>query len=472
MQRPGIGVGAVTALQESCDAVQGELVYQQVAEALQGALYIDHSTSVAELGSLFEWQDDKPLQRLKREIAAAYGAAWSFPSTNGTTILNILALLSACPPGGRVLVNRDAHISVTAGLIHGDLRPVYVVPEYDADLGLSLGPTLAGFKDALNREPVDCVFLTSPNYFGITGELAEIVALAHERGLPVVVDAAHAPHFHFCEGLPDGAEDLGADLVCQSTHKVGSALSQASLLLIGNESFIPKIYEHVNDLGFVSTSFSYPILASLEFSIRQFVEQGESLWNRTIERANAFRRSAGSVPGISCFGRERAGRAGFRDVDPTRVTLDVSRTGLTGFQFSDRLVEEQIYPEMATLTQVLFLFTPGTAENDARRLLQAVRGIAQRYGARARVKTSQAPPPLSKMAVTPRAAKFASKEVVRTREANGRVSGETVATYPPGVPIIAAGEIVSGEAIEYLLYMRERGATLKGASDPSFQTLK
>ena len=214
-------------------AFQRDASFREGSRLLQGAFQLDHSTSVGDLGSLFEWHGDKPVQQLKRQLADAYGAVWSFPSTHGTTILNILALLTACPPGGRVLINRDAHSSVTAAVIHGGLHPVYLLPEYDTKLGLSLGPTLVAFKEALRREKVDCVFLTSPNYFGMVGEVAAIVELAHERGLPVVIDAAHAPHFHFCLAMPDGAEDLGADLVAQSTHKVASALSQGSLSSLG-----------------------------------------------------------------------------------------------------------------------------------------------------------------------------------------------------------------------------------------------
>ena len=116
---------------------------------LQGAFQLDHSTSIGDLGSLFVWHGDKPVQQLKRHLADAYGAVWSFPSTHGTTILNILALLTACPAGGRVLINRDAHKSVTAAMIQGGLHPVYLIPEYDTELGLSLGPTLAGFREAL-----------------------------------------------------------------------------------------------------------------------------------------------------------------------------------------------------------------------------------------------------------------------------------------------------------------------------------
>ena len=471
MQHPAIDPVAAAESYQMPTPLQRDDVFSEGTRLLEGAFQLDHSTSVSELGSIFVYQDDKPLQRLKRRLAAAYGAAWCFPSTHGTTILNILALLSACPPGGRVLVNRDAHSSVTAAMIHGGFHPRYLVPDYDPELGLSLGPTVAGFKDALRCERIDCVLLTSPNYFGIVGELAEIIQLAHERGVPVVVDAAHAPHFHFCRALPDGAEDLGADCVTQSTHKVASALSQGSLLLIKNPRFIEPIYEHVNELGFVSTSFSYPILASVELGVQQMVEHGDELWTETIERADAFRESMRNIADLTCFGREQACRPGFRDFDPTRVTLDVSGTGLTGFEFAHRLNQERIYPEMATLQHVLFLMTPGTSDIDTHRLHEAVETISRSSLHRRRVSLPP-PPPLPQMAVIPRVAKFAPKRAVPLREAIGEVSGETVATYPPGAPIIAAGEIVSAETIEYLRTMARNGAALRGASDPYFETLK
>lgn len=438
---------------------------------LEGAFQLDHSTSVSELGSLFVQREDKPLNRLKQQLAHAYGVAWSFPSTHGTTALNILALLSACPAGGRVLVNRDAHSSVTAALIHGGFHPTYLVPAYDAELGLSLGPTLADVTAALDREHIDCILLTSPSYFGIVGELAEIISVAHARGVPVVVDAAHAPHFHFCRDLPPGAEDLGADCVAQSTHKVATALSQGSLLLINNEQLIEPLYEHVNDLGLVSTSFSYPILASLELGICQLVEQGDAMWSGAIARADAFRAACRALSGVTSFGDERSGTPGFRHFDPTRVTLDVSETGLTGFEFVARLTGERIYPEMATLQHILFLVTPGTTEKDIERLVRALETIVQDGGHRARV-VAPPPPPLPRMAVIPRVAKFAPKRAVYLRDAVGKVSGETVATYPPGAPIIAAGEVISWETVEYLRCMKRNGAVLRGASDPSFQTMK
>ena len=449
-----------------------ERTFREGWRRLQGACQLDHSVSVAQLGSLFTRHGNKPLQQLERQLADAYDVAWSFPSTQGTTTLNTLALLSACPPGGRVLVNRDAHTSVTAAMVQGGLEPVYLVPEYDSDLGFSLGPTLAGFRDVLRRGQVDCVFLTSPNYFGIVGELAEIVSFAHERGLPVVVDAAHAPHFHFCKSLPQGAEDLGADLVTQSTHKVASALSQGSLLLVGNEEFVDSLYEQVNELGLVSTSFSYPILASIELGVRQLVEEGETIWSDTIESAEAFREASRGLLGVTCFGHDQTWKPGFEDFDSSRITLNVSGTGLTGFEFERRLNLRRIYPEMASLQNILFLLTPGTIERDLDTLLRALRDITEGSPHNKQRVVAPPPPGLPDMAVVPRVGKFSAKQPVPLKEAVGKISGESVATYPPGAPIIAPGEIISSEVIEYLQCMKAHGAVLKGAADPSLQTLK
>jgi arginine/lysine/ornithine decarboxylase len=259
--------------------------------------------------------------------------------------------------------------------------------------------------------------------------------------------------------------------VTQSTHKVASALSQGSLLLINKEPFIELLYEHVNDLGFVSTSFSYPILASLELGIRQLAEDGDRMWSLAVSLAQDLRAACRGLAGIKSFGDEKSGAPGFRHFDPTRVTIDVSDTGMTGFEFLARLNRHRIYPEMATLQHVLFLLTPGTTKDDVYRLSRELERVVAEGGHRATV-VAPAPPPLPRMAVIPRVAKFAPKRAVYLRDAVGKVSGETVATYPPGAPVIAAGEVIAWETVEYLRCLKRNGAVLRGASDSSLETMK
>ena len=332
-------------------------------------------------------------------------------------------------------------------------------------------PRSSRFDELFSRERVDCVFLTSPNYFGIVGDIAGIIERAHARAIPVVVDAAHAPHFHFCTALPAGAEDLGADLVAQSTHKVATALSQGSLLLLNNPVFIDALYEHVNELGFVSTSFSYPILASLELGVHQLVEEGEDIWRRTVERAERFRRDLHVLSNITCFGRERVSSPGFHDLDSTRITLDVSRTGLTGFD-----VERQLNQRM-DLSRNGNLATPAVsldAWDDRGRSRAVVRQPRPDRPRRSHAtpRSFPLPPPVPPMAVIPRTAKYSEKHAVPLRDAVGRVSGETISAYPPGAPVIAAGEIVSLDGVEYLRCLKHSGAALRGAADEHFETLR
>jgi len=261
--------------------------FDTAVRLLRGAFLLDHSVSVSELGSLFQRDGDGPLQQLKRNIAKAYGVAWSFPAACGTSPLNVLGLLALAPPGSTVAVNRDCHVSVHAALVHGGYRPVYYCPVFDTELGLPLGPTADSVESLLSVNPdVTCVIVTYPNYFGIAGECAGIIDAAHRRGLPVLVDAAHGAPLHFCSALPDAAEDLGADLVLQSTHKTMGALSQGSIALFADESRLDAFYEAVSHLGIVSTSFSYPTLSSVELAIARHEVDGEESWIRAIDEAD------------------------------------------------------------------------------------------------------------------------------------------------------------------------------------------
>jgi len=333
--------------------------FDTAVRLLRGAFLLDHSVSVSELGSLFHRDGNAPLQQLKRNIAEAYGVAWSFPAACGTSPLNVLALLALAPPGSTVAVNRDCHVSVHAALVHGGYRPVYYRAPFDADLGLPLGPTAASVDELLVRHPdVACIVVTYPSYFGIAGECAAIIEAAHQRGIPVQVDAAHGAPLHFCSALPAAAEDLGADIVLQSTHKTMGALSQGSVALFASDRYLEAFYNAVSHLGIVSTSFSYPTLASIELAIARHQVDGEESWCRAIQEADRFREHLLDVDNVKTFGNEAAGRRGFSALDRTRVTVDVSATGLSGYEFERLLHEQQIYAEMATARHILLLFTP------------------------------------------------------------------------------------------------------------------
>lgn len=446
--------------------------FETAVHLLRGAFLLDHSVSVTELGSLFERHGDTPVQQLKRNVADAYGVAWSFPASCGTSPLNVLALLAVAPSGGTVAINRDCHVSIHAALVHGGYRPVYFRPPLHPVLGLPLGPAAREVEFLLAAHPdVACVVLTYPNYFGIAGECGAIIDAAHQRGLPVIVDAAHGAPLHFCSGLPAAAEDLGADIVLQSTHKSMGALSQGSVALFQSDSYLERFYDAVTHLGLVSTSFSYPTLSSIELAVAQHQLEGEETWQQTIEQAERFRTLAWDIEGISTFGAEAAGVPGFWDLDRTRVTLDVSRTGMTGYEFERQLAEAQVYPEMATFQHVLFLFSPGTRPEDTNYLLAAIERVAD-AGDGAAPAFHREPPALPALILTPREAYYAAKRTVDASSAAGAISAETIAPYPPGSAVVVAGEMLEAETIEYLREVRASGAVLYGASDPELRRIR
>jgi arginine/lysine/ornithine decarboxylase len=440
---------------------------------LRGAFLLDHSVSVTELGSIFQRDGDAPVQQLKRNVAEAYGVAWSFPASCGTSPLNVLALLSIAPPGATVLVNRDCHVSVHAAMIHGGLRPVYYRPRFDAALGIPVGAAAADVVPLLERHPdAACVVVTYPNYFGVAGECGAIVDAAHARGIPVLADAAHGAPLHFCSGLPAAAEDLGADLVLQSTHKTMGALSQGSVALFRDETYVERFYDLASHLGFVSTSFSYPTLSSIELAVARHALDGDAAWRRAADEADRFRGLVRAIDGVTTFGADAAGGDGFRDLDRTRVTLDVSGTGLTGYDFARRLEAAQVYPEMATLRHVLLLFTPGTRREDATYLAAAIEQAAEQGSGRALLNAWPAPPPIPAMGLAPRDAYFATKRTVDVADAVGALSAETIAPYPPGSAVIVAGEVLDADTLAYLRSVRDAGGVLYGASDPELRRVR
>jgi len=433
----------------------------------------DHSVSIPELGSLFRFDEGTALGQMQKGVAQIYDVPFAYLTTNGTTSLNVLALLSLTRPGDTVLCQRDSHVSVFAPMIQADLRPVYVEPVYDTDLGLSLGVTPEQLDQALKANPeVKAVFLTYPNYFGIATDIEACAQVVARQGTHLIIDAAHGAHFGFHPALPRPAQDTTAAIVTQSTHKTCSALNQGSLALFNDEQVIDRFYEMVNHLGLITTSFSYVILASVVMAVLQLYEQGGALLNQAIEVATEVRQQINQIEGLSCFGWE-ARRAGFVEFDPLRVTVDVSRLGLPGFAIEKMLVEEfKIYPEMGTLRNVLFLFTMADDHHSGQQVVMALTRIARRLPPLAPPQVLPVPPNPPQV-LSPRPVFFhPQRRAVPVRESIGAISAETIACYPPGSAIIVAGERITPEVIAFLEEIQQRGGTLKGASDPQFKSIQ
>lgn len=434
---------------------------------------LDHSISVPSFGTLFRYEPDSPLGKAQDNAAAIFGTPFAYPSTNGTTPLNVIALLTLAYPGDTILIQRDSHVSLLAPMIHAGLRPVFITPRYSYKLGVTLGITGEELIRELDHHPeTRVVFLTYPNYFGIATDISDLARITMERGIPLAVDSAHGSHWAFHSGFPIRAEQVGAKIVTYSTHKTCLALGQGSIALFNDTTLIPRLYEVVNNLGFVSTSFSSIILTGLFNGIYVLSEYGETILSERLEMAEWARQEINKIEGLHSFGLEEA-QPGFIKFDPLRLTVDVSGIGLTGYEIEDLLIKQYgFYPEMGTLQNVLFLITPGIEWKVIKKMVKLLHKIA--YSSHPlRQPLNLRSPDLPRQALTPRDAFYCRKrKIIPTQESVGTISGETISAYPPGSAVIVAGEVISQYVVDYLKKIKEYGGVLKGASDYSFNSIQ
>jgi arginine/lysine/ornithine decarboxylase len=408
-----------------------------------------------------------------QELAAkAYGADRSYFLVNGTTGGNQAMILAACNPGDRVLIARNAHKSVLAGLILSGAQPIFYSPPVDERLHIMLNVTFDETKAAIDAHPESKVlFLTSPNYYGICADLERIVPYAHEKGLTVLVDEAHGPHLKFHPELPASALEAGADLCVQSTHKIIGGMTQASMLHARAARVNLTVLTNV--LRFVqTTSPSYILMASLDLARMQMATEGEKLLDKAIRLAKDARARINKIPGLFCLGRDTVAGTLFSqmgDLDVTKLTITVKDLGLSGYQVSQILnTQYHIQVEMADPFHILVIVSIGDRQDDLRRLVEALRDIAKDYASQAipSALASEALPVFAHEAViTPREAFFADQEYVPLDQSVGSVSSEIVTVYPPGIPVLVPGEIVTAEAVTYLKRMLTLGATVDGLDE-------
>jgi Arginine/lysine/ornithine decarboxylases len=441
---------------------------------LRVCAYFEDSISNHYLGSIFDRTSKDPLNAMLASIAAAYSVAATVAGTTGTTGLNVPAVMTLAGEAQKIVVGRDCHISVIGGLCLSGAEPVYLEPPFDHEMGVLLPPTPAEVRALLDRHPdARAVVLTMPTYHGLMGNIEDIVAECYRRDVLVMVDAAHGPHFHFLGalGFPLAAEDAGADMITQSTHKVLSALNQGSLLHFNNTELVRR-YEEFQSMGFQSTSFSYPILLSIEHAIEQMVTDGECLWARAVEMAAKLQSGAARLPGVRVLDGEIVDGEHVTGIDPTRVTLNVRQTGLSGYRACDALLDRGLIVEMASPDVILFLVSPSVAEDLVNTTLAALGDLldsALEVGPSGEVFV---PPALPERILTPRqAAMLTVRERVLKHQAIGRVSAETIACYPPGQAILVAGERITEEVVGYLTRVVEAGGHLKRVQDDHFQTI-
>ncbi len=420
-----------------------------------------------------------PYQRAEELAAAAYGAQQTWFLTNGATQGNHALCLALAKPGRHVLVQRNSHASIVDGLVLSGGMASFVAPEYDNELGMAHGVTPETLQRALERSPdISAAFIVSPTYYGMAADIRGCAEVAHAAGAALIVDCAWGSHFGFHPKLPESPLRQGADAVLASTHKIVGSLTQSAMLHVGHGPHPSRVDadEVARCVRLVrSTSPNSLLLASLDSARRQLAAHGEALLDRTIEASARAREAIEAIPGIAIVGEGMVGRPGVAGWDPLRIVIDVRGTGVTGYELAAELrAANDIYIELAThatLVLVLGLGQPvEPLERFAHDFAETVRTLARpgQGPAIAAPATS-----LEHQSVVPiREAFLGEGETVPVDDAIGRISCESIAGYPPGVPTLLPGERVTAEVVRYLRELTAAGARLHGAADPTFATVR
>ncbi|HEY8417779.1 MAG TPA: DegT/DnrJ/EryC1/StrS family aminotransferase [Limnochordales bacterium] len=442
------------------------------AELGAGALGLD----VSDVLAAPRWDDSwtAVLAAAEGLAAQALGADFCHFLVNGTTA-GVHAMLLAVAAGGKVIVARNSHRSVIGGLILADAWPVYVEPVHDPATGLWLPPPAAAWIRAMDEHPdASAILVTYPTYDGAALDLGALAQAAAARGIAVLVDEAHGPHFGLHPALPPRAIHAGADMSAQSPHKLLGSLTQASWLLGRTSRVAPDKVAAVLDI-IQTTSPSALLLASLDVARRQVALDGQRLVARALTRAEAVRAHVAGLPGLTCLPAAGAGKQLGLRWDPTKVLLGVTDLGISGYAAARFLRRWGVQVELAGPGYILALITWSDNEETVGALCHALTRLVREAPQLARAGESpQGPmrwpaaaplaphPPPGRQRVRPRAAALAPAWQVPLDRAVGAVAADMVCPYPPGIPVWCPGEEVSEEAVAYLQDILRQGGEVRG----------
>jgi arginine decarboxylase len=425
-------------------------------------------------------------QHAQRLAAEAWGATRSWFLLNGASggnhaicvaLAHATGELATGPPDrGRLVVQRNVHSSTIDGFVLSGLRPIFVAPEIDPELGIAHCVTPEALDAALEEEPeAAAAMIVSPTYFGAVARVAELAEVAHSHEVPLVVDEAWGSHLYFHDALPAGALRNSADLVLSSTHKIVGSLTQSAILHLGEAG---RVDEDVLDRSVTlveSTSPNALLTASLDAARRFAATRGPELLSETLETLARTRERIRQIPGLDVLDERLAGRASVAAWDPLRLSVDVRGTGATGHRIAQLMRErDDIILELFSENVIVAVFGMGeTAGPAAERLVEGLRHATEEVGPSDIERRAFAqPPPWGPLELAPRDAFLGPQQVVAFDDAEGRISAESLAAYPPGVPNVLPGERLTGPTLAYVADSLAHGGLVRGASDRTLKTVR
>lgn len=406
--------------------------------------------------------------------AKAFGADYTFFSVQGTSTAIMAMIMSVCSPGDKIIVPRNVHKSILSGIIFAGANPIFIHPEMDQNLGISHGITPQSVKHALETHPdAKAVLVINPTYFGIAANLKDIVELAHTYNIPVLVDEAHGAHIHFNDNLPLSAMQAGADLAATSVHKLGGSLTQSSLLNVKKGLVDPKRVQTIMNM-LTTTSTSYLLLASLDVARRNLAINGKEMLDSAIELSQYLRKNINNICGLYCPGNEILETDATYSCDPTKILVSVKDLGITGYEAEVWLRKTyNIEVELSDLYNILCIVTIGELAENVDKLIAALQHLSQKHiniGNLKHVKVSL--PKIPAIALSPRDAFYSETDKILFEEAEGHVIAEFITIYPPGIPVLLPGEIITRDNIDYIKQNIAAGLPVQGAEDKLLNTIR
>ncbi|GAA2447582.1 aminotransferase class I/II-fold pyridoxal phosphate-dependent enzyme [Streptomyces macrosporus] len=453
---------------------QGRGVDPRVLEILGKDLFRDDVLSLNGLDD--RRQSQGVVSQAEELMADAVGADKAFFSTCGSSLSVKTAMLAVAGPGEKILISRNAHKSVIAAVIVNGVDPVWVHPKFDGERHMAHPPEPDDVRRALEAHPdAKGMLLITPTDWGTCADIRGVAEVCHERDVALIVDEAWGAHLPFHPDLPAWGMDVGADLVVTSVHKMGGAVEQSSVFHLKGDRVSPDVLKQREDL-LGTTSASSLVFATLDGWRRQMVEQGHALLGTALRRAARVREAIAEMPGLRLLDREVVDEGLAAELDPLKISIDVRELGISGMQAAEWLrANRHVDMGAADTCRINAQLTHADDDRTEELLIESVRALVEGADSIERQPRAKLPEPGAlelEQAVLPREAFFGPAEQVPAEKAVGRVAAEMLSPYPPGVPAVAPGEVITSEVVEYLRSGVAAGMLIPDAADPTVETIR
>lgn len=406
-------------------------------------------------------------------MADAFGADNAFFIVNGTSFAVQTMIMAVVRTGDKIILPRNAHKSAINALILCGALPVFMAPELDTEMGVSHNVTLETLKEAYAAHPdAKAALFINPTYYGATCDLKTLVDYCHEVGMYALVDEAHGTHFHFSDDFPLSGMQAGADFSAVSLHKTGGSLTQSSALLIKTErieaSYVRKIINLMQ-----TTSPSYLLMASLDLARHQLATEGKKRLTKVLEVAEYARGAINAIDGCYAIGKEAIGNAGIFNFDPTKLSITTRNMGLNGMELYDILRDDyNIQMETGDVYNSLAIISLGDDYAAVDALIEALKDIGSKQTDLERLDYKKIDLHYPQVVLSPREAFYADKEMVRLEDTVGRISAESLMSYPPGIPVVSYGERINESVVAQIQLFKASHGIITGMEDPNADYIK